>query len=229
MFHVKHGRDQISRPSFLTIPRANPSHSTFDEETALPNNAALSWLIFVRFRITSAPSALPSAYISRGHRLLSKPTPQSYTTPLEALPLVINDCHKHLRRSPARSSMFHVKHLIVDRHSSAPSSAGFHPPAAPPPHILPLTSSPSHPTSSVQRPMFHVKHRSLLKLTPQPHPSRSRYFVLTLALRAFDMPLPGSPMFHVKPLIVGRHSSAPSSPGFHSTPSHPTPSVQCFT
>ena len=119
--------------------------------------------------------------------------------------------------------MFHVKHLIVDRHSSAPSSAGFHPPAAPPPPPLPLTSSPSHPTSSVQRPMFHVKHRSLLKLTPQPHPSRSRYFVLTLALRAFDMPLPGSPMFHVKHLIITR--TPPSNFAFTTPhPSHPAPS-----
>ena len=130
----------------------------------------------MRFRITSAPSALPSAYISRGHRLLSKPTPQSYTTPLEALPLVINDCHKHLRRSPAQSSMFHVKHLMVDRHSSAPPSPGFHPPATPHPHILTITSH-------IQRPMFHVKHRSLLKLTPQPHPSR-------LALLRFDLDAP---------------------------------------
>lgn len=95
--------------------------------------------------------------------------------------------------------MFHVKHLIVDRHSSAHLRQDF---------ITSHTST-SHLTPHTQRPMFHVKHRSLLKLTPQPHPSRSHYFVLTSALRAFDMPLPRSSMFHVKTLIVGRHSSAP--------------------
>lgn len=72
--------------------------------------------------------------------------------------------------------MFHVKHLMVDRHSSAPPSPGFHPPATPHPHILTITSH-------IQRPMFHVKHRSLLKLTPQPHPSR-------LALLRVDLGAP---------------------------------------
>lgn len=116
--------------------------------------------------------------------------------------------------------MFHVKHLIVDRHSSAHLRQVF---------ITSHTST-SHLTPHTQRPMFHVKHPSLLKLTPQPHPSRSHYFVLTSALRAFDMPLPRSPMFHVKTLIVGRHSSAPSSPGFslHTLTSHTLAShTQC--
>lgn len=72
--------------------------------------------------------------------------------------------------------MFHVKHLMVDRHSSAHLRQVF------------ITSHTSHLTPHTQRPMFHVKHRSLLKLTPQPHPSRSHYFVLASALRAFDMP-----------------------------------------
>ncbi len=88
--------------------------------------------------------------------------------------------------------MFHVKHLIVDRHSSAPSSAGFHPPAAPPPHILPLTSSPSHPpphilplTSHIQRPASNVSRET--SLTLEAHTTAPP---ISIALLRFDLGAP---------------------------------------
>lgn len=45
-------------------PRQSKQNGAFNEKTSLPNNAALSWLIFVRFRITSAPHP-------HSHRLIS--------------------------------------------------------------------------------------------------------------------------------------------------------------
>ena len=165
-------------------------------------------------------SALPQPH-PHSHRLISHVDIACYR--LEALPLVINDCHKHLRRSPAQSSMFHVKHLMVDRHSSAPPSPGFRPPATPHPHILTITSH-------IQRPLFHVKHRSLLKLTPQPHPSRLALLRVDLgAPRLRHAPSPVANVSretshhcpHTAAQLRFHHPVSPLTPHpSHTTPSH---------